>query len=77
MAYFRVLSGTGADLGRMFFPGRPAHLQRLGGAASAMVLRRRFGITEEQNRRDLESAASRRASRSSDWAARNTSWAGS
>ncbi len=56
MAYFIVLSGTGADLGKMFFPGRPAPLQRAGGAASAMVLRRRFGITEAQNRLDLESA---------------------
>ena len=56
MAYFRVLSGTGADLGKMFFPGRPAQLQRVGGAASAIVLRCRFGITEAQNRRDLESA---------------------
>jgi glutathione S-transferase len=56
MAYFRVLSGTGADLGKMFFPGRPAPLQRAGGAVSALVLRRRFGITAEQNRRDLESA---------------------
>ena len=56
MAYFRVLSGTGADLGKMFFPGRPAQLQRVGGAASALVLRRRFGITEEQNRRDLDRA---------------------
>jgi glutathione S-transferase len=59
MAYFRVLSGTGADLGKMFFPGRPAAFQRAGGAASAMVLRRRFGITEEQNRLDLESATER------------------
>ena len=56
MAYFLVLSGTGADLGKMFFPGRPAQLQRVGGAVAARVLRRRFGITEEQNRRDLESA---------------------
>ena len=57
MAYFRVLSGTGADLGKLFFPGWPAALQRAGGTASTMVLRRRFGITEEQNRLDLESAA--------------------
>lgn len=57
MAYFRVLSGTGADLGKMFFPGRPAAFQRAGGTASALVLRRRFGITAEQNRLDLESAA--------------------
>jgi glutathione S-transferase len=57
MAYFRVLSRTGADLGKLFFPGWPAAFQRAGAAASAMVLRRRFGITEEQDRLDLESAA--------------------
>ena len=56
MAYFRVLSGTGADLGQMFFPGRPAAVQRAGGATAALVLRRRFGITEEQNRKDLAEA---------------------
>ena len=56
MAYFRVLSGTGADLGRMFFPGYPAQLQRAGAVVASNVLRRRFGISEQQNRRDLESA---------------------
>lgn len=56
MAYFRVLSGAGADLGKMFFPGRPAAMQRAGGGIAAMILRRRFGITEEQNRKDLEEA---------------------
>ena len=77
MAYFRVLSGTGADLGKLFFPGWPAALQRAGGAASTMVLRRRFGITEEQNRLDLESAAGRRVSRSTAWTARSIWWPGS
>jgi glutathione S-transferase len=56
MAYFRVLSGTGADLGKMFFPGRPAVFQRAGAAIAERVLRRRFGVTEAQNRRDLERA---------------------
>ena len=56
MAYFRVLSGTGADLGQLFFPGRPAPVQRAGGSVSAIVLRRRFGITEDQNREDMEEA---------------------
>jgi glutathione S-transferase len=56
MAYFRVLTGTGADLGKMFFPGYPPPAQRIGGAVAAMVLRRRFGITAEQNSKDLEQA---------------------
>ncbi|HZO58113.1 MAG TPA: glutathione S-transferase family protein [Solirubrobacterales bacterium] len=55
MAYYRVLTG-GADLGKMFFPGRPAAFQRAGGAVAAQVLRRRFGISDAQNRRDLETA---------------------
>ena len=56
MAYFLVLSGSGADLGKMFFPDRPAAAQRAGGAVAALVLKRRFGITPEQNRKDLEEA---------------------
>ena len=56
MAYFRVLSGTGADLGRLFFPGKPAPVQRAGAMLAEQVLRRRFGITDDQNRRDLDTA---------------------
>ena len=56
MAYFRVLSGTGANLGQMFFPGHRAPVQRMGGATAAIVLRRRFGITAEQNSKDMEEA---------------------
>lgn len=56
MAYYRVLSGTGADLGKMFFPGRPAPLQRGGALLAEQVLRRRFGITDAQNRADVQTA---------------------
>jgi glutathione S-transferase len=56
MAYFRVLSGTGADLGKMFFPNRPGAMQRVGGSIAAVILRRRFGITADQNRKDLDEA---------------------
>jgi glutathione S-transferase len=56
MAYFRVLSGGGANLGKMFFPGKPAPYQRAGAALASTVLRRRFGISEAQNRQDVEAA---------------------
>jgi glutathione S-transferase len=56
MAYYRVLSGTGADLGKLFFPGHPVPLQRVGAAVAEQVLRRRFGISDAQDRADLETA---------------------
>ena len=56
MAYHRVLSGTGADLGKMFFPGWPGPMQRAGAMLAERVLRRRFGITDDQNRADVENA---------------------
>jgi glutathione S-transferase len=55
MAYFTVLTG-GADLGQMFFTRWPAPAQRAGAKMAAAVLRRRFGISPEQNRRDLDTA---------------------
>jgi glutathione S-transferase len=55
LAYFQVLSDP-AQLGELFFPGKPAAAQRIAGRGSAMVLRRRFGINEERNRRDEASA---------------------
>jgi glutathione S-transferase len=55
MAYFRVLSGD-ADLGTMFFPGKPPRLQRTMGKGACLILRQRFGISREQNRRDVERA---------------------
>ena len=60
LAYFQVLSAPGR-LGEMFFPGMPAAAQRVGGRRSGPVLRRRFGIDAERNRRDEELA--RRAAR--------------
>lgn len=56
MAYFRVLSGSGADLGKLFFPSHPGAVQRVGGSTAAVILRRRFGISAEQDRKDLEEA---------------------
>ena len=55
MAYFRVLSGD-ADLGTMFFPGLAPRLRRMMGKGAGLILRQRFGISRQQNRRDLEHA---------------------
>ena len=60
MAYFQVLSAPGR-LGEMFFPGMPAAGQRALGAGAGLVLRRRFGIDAERNRKDQDLA--RRAAR--------------
>jgi glutathione S-transferase len=60
LAYFQVLSAPGR-LGEMFFPGMPAAAQRAMGAGAGLVLRRRFGINAERNRKDQELA--RRAAR--------------
>jgi glutathione S-transferase len=55
MAYFRVLSGD-ADLGTMFFPRQPPRVRRTLGKGAGLVLRQRFGISRQQNRRDVERA---------------------
>jgi glutathione S-transferase len=56
MAYYRVLSGTGGDLGTMFFPAWPAPLRRGGAMLAEQVLRRRFRISDDRNRADAETA---------------------
>jgi glutathione S-transferase len=60
LAYFQVLSAPGR-LGEMLFPRMPAAGQHALGAGAALVLRRRFGINAERNRKDQELA--RRAAR--------------
>jgi glutathione S-transferase len=60
LAYFQVLS-VPERLGQMFFPHMAPAAQRVAGRGSALVLRLRFGIDAERNRRDEESA--RRAAR--------------
>jgi glutathione S-transferase len=53
LAYFQVLSAPGR-LGEMFFPGAATAVQRVAGVAAALILRRRFGIDAERNRRDQD-----------------------
>jgi len=60
LAYFQVLPSPGR-LGETFFPGMPAAGQRALGTTVGLVLRRRFGISNERNRKDQELA--RRAAR--------------
>ena len=55
LAYFQVLSAP-AQLGQLFFPTAPPAVQRAAGAGSAQVLRLRFGISAERNRRDEREA---------------------
>ena len=55
LAYFQVLSAPG-QLGELFFPGMPAPVKRIAGSGATVVLRLRFGISEERNRRDETSA---------------------
>jgi glutathione S-transferase len=51
LAYFQVLSAPGR-LGEMFFPGMAPAVQRVAGAGAGLILRLRFGIDSERNRRD-------------------------
>jgi glutathione S-transferase len=55
MAYYQLLTSD-ADLGRLFFPRKPRALQLPMGKTAAQVLRRRFGISDAQNERDMERA---------------------
>lgn len=55
LAYFQVLSAPG-QLGQLFFPAAAPQVQRVAGAGAAQVLRRRFGISAERNRRDEDRA---------------------
>jgi glutathione S-transferase len=55
LAYFQVLSAPG-QLGQLFFPAAAPQVQRFAGAGAAQVLRRRFGISAERNRRDEDRA---------------------
>ena len=55
LAYFQVLSAPG-QLGELFFSGMPAPIKRIAGSGATVVLRLRFGISEERNRRDERSA---------------------
>jgi glutathione S-transferase len=55
MAYYQLLTSE-ADLGRLFFPGKPRAIQLPMGKTAAQVLRRRFGISDAQNKRDIQRA---------------------
>jgi glutathione S-transferase len=55
LAYFQVLSAPG-QVGQLFFPAAAPQVQRVAGAGAAQVLRLRFGISAERNRRDEEHA---------------------
>jgi glutathione S-transferase len=55
LAYSSVLAGA-ADLGSLFFPQLRAPLRRPAGAFAARILRLRFRISEESDRRDVPAA---------------------
>ena len=55
MAYYRLLTSE-ASLGKLFFPQMPLPVRAPMGKIASLVLRRRFGITADQNRRDLDRA---------------------